>query len=246
MLADADLRRVEVAELDHRRGPGRHGPGGDLRELGGAHAEENLRQQLGECGFHRHLPRVAGAFGGHPVGEDRGELLVGAVLQQPGEEQVTRFKQGEVVLVLDLRGRQQPRHFQVQQRGSDDEERARLVQVPVAPARTNVGKELVGHLRQGDKRDVELLARDEAQQQVERSLEDLEVHLERGHSGRFTVRGQLHLDVRHPTDGSPAAEGVWAGRAVRPAAGSGSPRCRSAREGTEAGRRAEGAVRPGR
>ena len=36
----------------------------------------------------------------HPLAEGAGDLLVGAVLQQPGEEQVAGLDEGEVLVVL--------------------------------------------------------------------------------------------------------------------------------------------------
>ena len=75
---------------------------------------------------------------GAPVGEgprqEIGDVLVGPVLQQPGEEQVAGLEQGQVLGVLDLPRGQQPGRFQVEQGGGDDQELAGLVQVPV-PAR---------------------------------------------------------------------------------------------------------------
>src|SRR5207248_9880462 len=83
---------------------------------------------------------------------------------------------------------------------------ARLVQVPFPPAGADVRQELVGDLGDRDKRDVQLLSRDQAEQQVERAFEDVEVHME-------ALAGVLHagdVDVRcrmgcHACDGSPAA-----------------------------------------
>ena len=63
--------------------------------------------------------------------EHGGHLLEGAVLQQPGEQQVARLEQGEVLLVLDVAVRQQPGRLEVEQGGRDDQERRRLVEVPV-------------------------------------------------------------------------------------------------------------------
>ncbi len=96
-------------------------------------------------------PRLA-AFEFAEVG---GGQLVGPVLQQPGEQQVTRLEQREILLVLDLRGRQQPRGLEVEQRGRDDEELGGLAQVPFGRG-AEVRDELVGDLRQRDLGDVHL------------------------------------------------------------------------------------------
>ena len=75
-------------------------------------------------------PRVAPRLGGQPVLEDRRDLLERAVLHQPGEQQVARLQQCEVLLVLDVALRQQPGGLEVEQRRGDDEERGRLLEVP--------------------------------------------------------------------------------------------------------------------
>ena len=58
------------------------------------------------------------------------------------------------------------------------EELAGLVEVPVRAAGADVGDELVGDLGEGDLGDVELVLGDQAEQQVEGALEDVEVDLE--------------------------------------------------------------------
>ena len=68
---------------------------------------------------------------GHPLGEGAATLLVRPVLQQPGEEQVPRLEQGQVLLVLDLGRGQQPGRLEVEQGGRDDQELAGLVEVPL-------------------------------------------------------------------------------------------------------------------
>ena len=107
----------------------------------------------------------------------RGQL-VRPVLQQPGEQQVARLEQREVLLVLDVAGRQQPGSLQVEQGRGHDEELGRLAEVPLSRP-GDVGDELVGDLRQGDFGDVELAPGDQAQQQVERTLEVVQPHPER-------------------------------------------------------------------
>ena len=102
LLADGGRRRVQVlgGHLRHRaRG---QGPGGDRGELDRAQAEQDLREQLGELRLHRHPPGEPAALDRHPAREHRRDLLVGAVLQQPGEQQVPGLQQGQVLLVLDL------------------------------------------------------------------------------------------------------------------------------------------------
>ena len=113
--------------------------------------------------------------------EHPGDLLERAVLQQPGEQQVARLEQREVLLVLDVALRQQPRRLEVEQGGGDEQERRGLLEVPLrSPAGLDVGDELVGDLRQRDLGDVELVLGDQAEQQVERALEVVQAQLEPG------------------------------------------------------------------
>ena len=135
-----------------------------------------------------HPPREPLGRGRHPAGEDRGDLLVGPVLQQPGEEQVARLEQGQVLLVLDLARRQQPGGLQVEQGGGHEQEVGHLVQVPAAGALLDVGDELVGDLGQRHLGDVQLVLGDQPEQQVERPLEDVEVHLEGFCAARRVIR----------------------------------------------------------
>ena len=78
--------------------------------------------------------RVAPGLPRHPAVEDAGDLLERLVLQQPREQQVARLEQREVLLVLDVALRQQPRGLQVEQGRGDQQERRGLLEVP-APRR---------------------------------------------------------------------------------------------------------------
>ena len=72
--------------------------------------------------------------------------------------------------------------LEVEQGRGDEQELGGLAQVPVGVGglgRLDVGDELVGDLGQGDLGDVELVLADQAEQQVERPGEVVEVHLER-------------------------------------------------------------------
>ena len=53
-------------------------------------------------------PRVPPRLAGQPLLQHAGDLLEGAVLQQPREQQVPRLQQRQVLLVLDVAVRQQP------------------------------------------------------------------------------------------------------------------------------------------
>src|SRR6202012_3664909 len=112
--------------------------------------------------------------------EDARDFFVGPVLQEPGEQQVTSLQQGEVFLVLDLARGQQPGRLQIEQRGRDHQEVAHLVQIPAVRTFGEVGDELVGDLGERHFGDVELVLGDQRQQQVEGTLEHIQVNLEGG------------------------------------------------------------------
>ena len=170
---------MQVLGGDHRRLLGRQRAGGYRGELHRPQAEQHLGQQVDEARFHRHPAREPPPGGRHLARQHRRDLLVGAVLQQPGEQQVPGLQQGEVLLVVDLAGGQQPGRLEVEQGSGDDEEVADLVQVPAVGLGPDVGDELVGDLGQRDLGDIQLVLRDQAEEQVKRALEDVEVHLER-------------------------------------------------------------------
>ena len=133
---------------------------------------------FGEPRLHRHRAREPARLHRQPLRQHRGDLLERPVLQQPGEQQVPRLQQREVLVVLDVARRQQPGRLEVEQGGRDHEELAGLVEIPLRAAGPDVGDELVGDPGQRDLGDVELVLGDQPEQQVERALEDVEVHLE--------------------------------------------------------------------
>ena len=51
-------------------------------------------------------------------------------MEQSGEENIARFKQGEIFFILYLTARLQTRRLEIQQSGSDYEELGRLIQTP--------------------------------------------------------------------------------------------------------------------
>ena len=91
--------------------------------------EEHVGQQLGEARFELDRPAVAASRVRRELAQVRRRQLVRAVLQQPGEQQVAGLEQGQVVLVLDVGGGQQPRRLEVEQGRRHDEELGRLLQV---------------------------------------------------------------------------------------------------------------------
>src|SRR5690606_39948989 len=97
----------------------------------------------------------AGAHGPAAL-EVGGDLLGGAVLEEASEEEVAGLEELEVLLVLDVAPRQEPGGLEVEEGRGDDEELARLADVPLGLA-GEVGDELVGDPRQRDLGDVELV-----------------------------------------------------------------------------------------
>src|SRR5690606_4691252 len=224
LLAHRDHGGVQVPEVDLRRpGPGGERRGGELGEPFRAHPDDELGQQGGEVRLEGHRTRVGARARGPPALEVGGDLLVRPVLEQPGEEQVARLEQLEVLLVLDRAAREQPGGLEVEERRRDNEELARLPEVPVLLAR-EVGDELVGHLREGHLGDVELVLRDEREQEVERAGEVLQRHregrtagLRGGAVGRLGGWGRRRVRRRHrgrrahgPASGRPRPRRGWA------------------------------------
>ncbi len=80
-----------------------------------ADADQHLGQQAGEPLLQPDRPRVPPRLPRQPLLEHGRDLLERAVLQEPGEEQVARLEQREVLLVLDVALRQQPGGLQVEQ-----------------------------------------------------------------------------------------------------------------------------------
>ena len=183
-MADAHLR------LDTRR----QRLGCQRGEGIGAKPKDNLREEVGEVRLETHGTRHLASGPSHPLGEEGGHLLVGAVLQQPREEQISRLKEGEVLLVLDLATGQQSGGLEVEQGRGDDEELRCLVQVPLRALRAQIGDELVGDDVKSELGDLQLVLGDELQEQIERSLERPHADGEARPGGRVT-RGGVHVGL---------------------------------------------------
>ena len=102
--------------------------------------DQHLGQQRREPLLEPDRARVPPRLAGHPALEDGGDLLEGAVLQQPREQQVARLEQREVLLVLDVAVRQQPGGLEVEQGRGDQQERRGLLEVPLRPGRLDVAR----------------------------------------------------------------------------------------------------------
>ena len=93
----------------------------------------------------------------------------GTVLQEPGKQQVAGLQVGIARLLVFLKTRQQVRGLHVEESRGDHQELRRTRQVR---RRLHEGDEFVRHLGERHLGDVELLTRNERQEQVERTLED--------------------------------------------------------------------------
>ena len=122
----------------------------------------------------------------------RGQEAAGAaearVGEHPLEQLLGRLGGRELVELLDLLARQHQARLELQQRGDQHEELRRGLEVELVAGLevVEVGQHDVGQL---DLEQVELLAQDQRQQQVERAREDVEVQLQacdrrRGHEER--------------------------------------------------------------
>ena len=70
----------------------------------GRHVQDHLGQQPGEARLEVDVAGQPAFLLGEGAREEVRHLLVGAILQQPGEKQVAGLQQGQVLSVLDLAG----------------------------------------------------------------------------------------------------------------------------------------------
>ncbi len=136
--------------------------------------------------------RSSGGSGGGAVEDgllglaQRGEMAAGAaearVGEHPLQQLLGRLGGHQLVELLDLlAGQHQPR-LELEQRRDQDQELGRRLQVELV-ARLEVVEVGEHDLGQLDLEQVELLAQDQREQQVERAREDVEVELQPGDRG---------------------------------------------------------------
>ena len=136
LLAHADRRRVQVGDRTRSgTGSGRSARAASAANSAGPRPSSTSGSRPAKRSSRPTARGNRRASSASRAASTGGHLLVGAVLQQPGEQQVAGLEQGEVLLVLDLAGRQQPGGLEVEQGGGDDQELGGLAEVPVA-ART--------------------------------------------------------------------------------------------------------------
>ena len=109
LFAHADSCGVDVLQRELRCGLGLQGLGRQGRELVEPDADEHLGQQGREALLQPDRAWMATGLPRQPGLQHPCDLLERLVLQQPGEQQVARLQQREVLLVLDVALRQQAR-----------------------------------------------------------------------------------------------------------------------------------------
>src|SRR4029453_17806590 len=124
------------------------------------------------------LARESATLGFESRSEVAGDALEGAILQQPREQQISSLQQGQVLRILHLSGWNEPGGLEVEKRSRNEHELAGLIQIPGTACRLDVGNELISHLRQRDLGDVHLVPRDQLKQQIERTIEGVQMHRE--------------------------------------------------------------------
>ena len=202
-LGDGDRVDRDVREVDLRHRPFGGRPQVRLRELVRGDAGEQVRRMDDEAIVE---PDLAGDRPGGSLGEDDERVRGGRVrpaLEQAREQQVALLPADELlVLVDDVRAGQQLLRLQLDEDGRDQDELREHVHRQLVPPLDEDRDERVDDRRQRDLQDVDLVAADEVQQQVDRPFED---------RGRDRVRHGPTLPRRlaHPSDPSTRP---WKGR----------------------------------
>src|SRR5205823_13129661 len=101
-----------------------------------------------------------------------GRVLERLALEQPGEQEVALLEEGQLLVEVDVvAARQQPAGLELDEGGGDEQELGGDVEVEVAHA-VDLDQVGVDDRAQGDLVEVDLLAGDAVQQQVERPVAD--------------------------------------------------------------------------
>ena len=119
-----------------------------------------------------------GGAGNRPGGlfdhqrEAVGRRRIGLALEEPGQEQVALLPTDELLVGLDLAGpREEPAGLELHQHRGHDQEFRQHGEVHVRPA-GDLGQKGVDHVGQGDVEDVQLMAGDQLQEDVDGPLVD--------------------------------------------------------------------------
>ena len=132
-----------------------------------------------------------------------GRAAEAAVLEQPREQLLDRLLRLEVE-ALHLLARQHQARLQLQQRGDQDQELGRRLEVELAARleALDVGEHDLGEV---DLEQVDLLVQDQRDEQVERPLEDVEIEMNRPSVAKATDGSvQAPASRLHRPAGSPS------------------------------------------
>ena len=155
---------MQVVSPDLLGRPRAEDAGRQLREACRGVPQLHRRQQLRKPRLHGDGAGIAPRGVLLPLRELVGHALVGAVLQEASEQQVTGFQQLQVLDVVAVVAWEQARGFQVEQRGSHDEELRHLVERLTLAQLARVGDEFVRDFSKRYFGHVQLLRLDQAEQ----------------------------------------------------------------------------------
>ena len=130
LLPDAHRRGVQVGQRDHVRLLRRQRLGGQRGEPLRGDRDRQPRAAAGRTAARARRRGDSAGPDWQRAGQIGGDLLERAILQEPGEQQIPRLQQRQILGVLDLAGGYQPRRLEVQQCRGDHDELAGLLQVP--------------------------------------------------------------------------------------------------------------------
>ena len=140
--------------------------------MGGTHVHPELGGLGDDLGIEAGHPRHVTEAGVDSVAHDGGNVLERQASQQARKQAVTLFGQGQLLIQIDrvIVGQQVP-GFQLDQRGRNEQELTRDVDVELTH-HIEVAEVLSDDLNEAELGDLELVARDQLQQQIEGALED--------------------------------------------------------------------------
>ncbi len=171
-LRDRDGVHGDVGQVDPgHRALGRT-PEVGLGQVIGRDPGQEVRRVHHEVVVQPHLARDGtGRLFGHGH-EDVGRGGIGPALEQPGQQEVSLLPAHEIlVLVAGLGPWQQPLRLELDENRRHEEELGQLVEVDLLALLREHTHEAVDHGQEGDVEDVDLVGRNEMQQEVDGTLE---------------------------------------------------------------------------
>ena len=188
----------DVVEVDTGRRLGREGPHQGLGQVDGCDPGQDVGRHIDEPVFEAgHAGMGATGDTGHAVELGR-RVLERLALEQTGEQRVPLGVQQQLLVEVGVvPAREQALGLELDQGGGDEEELGGEVEVEALHA-LELDQVAVDDAAQRDLVDVDLLAGDEVEQEVERALEDGRADLVR-HSAQATEGcGRSRVPLRVP------------------------------------------------